>query len=340
MIFYLALTVTLLLVGGVLFSIFYGIYSLIQEYHHDRVPALLYHRFLPKDKVERGELIDPERVYVSYDTAFAEQMAYLNREGYTTISMDDFLAFRDGERTLPPKPVILTCDDGFMSNYLYAFPILKKYGMKATIFVTPDAESDNFKKYASLDSPLTHEQLREMSDYGISIESHGMTHRYLTELEPEVVRWELEESKRALERILRKPVRFLAIPSGAYNRTVRQLAKEAGYKSVFCMLKGSNNARSNRYALRRVVVARDFTLEDFQRILKPATTCQLRLTSFFQNLLLNILGPRRLDALRDSLYRTRLASFLILGQLRYFVGGLAVVVFVTLIVGIIILFYY
>jgi hypothetical protein len=166
-----------------------------------------------------------------------------------------------------------------------------------------------------------------------------MTHRYLTEMEPEVVRWELEESKRVLEGIVRKPVRFLAIPSGASNRSVRQLAKEAGYQALFGMLKGSNNARSDRYALRRMVIARDFTLKDFQRILHPAATCYLRLISFLQNLLLNLLGPRRLDALRNCLFRTKLARLLIHGQLRSFRGGSALVMGVTLIIGMTILFH-
>jgi len=208
--------------------------------------------------------------------------------------------------------------------------------MKATIFVTPDQESDNFKKYASLDLPLTHQQMREMSDYGISIESHGLTHRYLSEMEPEAIRHELEESKRVLEGILKKPVQFLAIPSGAYNKTVRQLVKEAGYKAAFCMLKGTNNARSGRYTLRRLVIARHFTLEDFKSILTPAIAFQLRITSVLQNFLFNtLLGPARCDALRDSLYRTRLGSFLIREQLRYFAGGLAVIIFVTLMFSII-----
>ena len=330
MIFYIFLIFSIFLVGGILFLIFYGVYAIMQEYRADRVPALLYHRFLSKEKVEKGEIIDHDRTYTCYDTAFAEQMAYLHGAGYTSISLDDFVAFLDGKQSLPPKPILITCDDGFMSNYLHAFPILKKYQMKATIFVTPDPASENFKKYASLDVPLTHEQLREMTNSGVSIESHGMTHRYLTELEPEVVRWELQESKRVLATITQKPVHFLAIPSGAYNKTVKNLAKEADYKAVFCMLKGSNNARSDRFALRRVVIARDFTLEDFQKVLEPATACHLRLTSFVQNLLLRLLGPQGLDALRDRLYRTRLASLLISGQLKSFGGGLAVVMGVML----------
>jgi peptidoglycan/xylan/chitin deacetylase (PgdA/CDA1 family) len=247
------------------------------------------------------------------------------------------VAFQEGRKSLPAKPIMLTFDDGFMSVYHYAFPVLKRYQMKATIFATPDPESENFKKNAALDSPLTHAQMQEMSENGIAIESHGMTHRYLTEMEPELVRWELEESKKVLEGIVRKPVRFLAIPSGAYNRTVRQLAKEVGYQAVFGMLKGSNNAHSNRYTLRRMVVARDFTLQDFRRILHPAATCYLRLVSFLQNLLLNLLGPRSLDALRDHLFRMKLVRLLVHGQLKSSRRGSAPIACVALTVGMIIL---
>jgi peptidoglycan/xylan/chitin deacetylase (PgdA/CDA1 family) len=337
MVLYIYVTVTACVLGGLSCIMIYGLYTILQEYRRDRVPALVYHRFLPREKVEKGEIVNHEPTYVSYDTTFAEQMAYLHREGYMTIPLDDFVAFQEGKASLPAKPILLTFDDGFMSVYHYAFPILKQYGMKATVFVTPDLDSENFKKHATVDSPLTPEQMREMSDYGIAIESHGMTHRYLTEMEPDLARWELEESKRVLEGIVRKPVQFLAIPSGAYNRTVKRLAKESGYRAVFGMLKGSNNARSDRYALRRMVIARDFTLEDFRKILHPAATCYLRLISFLQNLLMNLIGPRRLDAFRNHLFRMKLARLLIHGQLRSSKGRSASIVCLILTIGTVIL---
>jgi peptidoglycan/xylan/chitin deacetylase (PgdA/CDA1 family) len=316
MLTYCALAVVTLLAGAVLFCIGYVLYAAFQEYRPDRVPALLYHQIISKEKLDRGEIVNQERVYVAYDSSFAEQMEYLHRQGYTTIALEDLLAFQEGKRPLPSKPIILTFDDGFMSNYLYAFPILKRYGMKATIFVTPDRESLNFKKYAHVDAPLSPEQIQEMSEYGISIESHGMTHRYLTELSPHVTRWELEESRKVLESTTNKPVRFLAVPSGAYNRLVKRLAKECGYEAVFCMLKGSNNKGSDRYALRRLVVARDVTLGDFHSLLSPATAIRLRLMSCAQNILLHVLGPSGLDKLRNSLYRSPFIWALASGKMR------------------------
>jgi len=335
---YLGLTLVVLFAAGLLFLVLYAIVAIIQEYRDDRVPVLLYHHFIPKAGVEKQGAINCDPVYACYDTAFDEQMAYLQKEGYAAISLDHFIAFQDGKKPLPPKPVILTFDDGFMSNYLYAFPILKKYGMTATIFVTLDPGCENFRKYGSIDSPLTRDQIREMSDYGISMQSHTMTHRYLTELDPKIVRWELGQSKRDLERIVQKRVRFLAIPTGAYNRGVKRLVKEVGYKAAFCMLKGTNNSHSDRYALRRLVVARDFAIEDFQKLLKPATACYLRITSLLQNVLFNtLLGPAKFDALRDRLYHTRVGSLLARAQLRYVAACLAALMFCSLILGIVIL---
>jgi peptidoglycan/xylan/chitin deacetylase (PgdA/CDA1 family) len=337
MLLYISMTVTAGVLAGFSFMMIYAVYTVLQEYRRDRVPALVYHRFLPREQVDKGEIINDEPTYVSYDTTFAEQMAYLHREGYTTIPLDDFVAFQEGKVSLPAKPVLLTFDDGFMSVYRYAFPILKRYGMKATIFVTPDPNSENFRKHATVDSPLTPEQMREMSGYGIAIESHGMTHRYLTDMEPELARWELAESKRVLEGIVQKPVQFLAIPSGAYNRTVKRLAQDTGYRAVFGMLKGSNHAGSDRYALRRMVIARDFTLADFRKVLHPAATCYLRLISFLQNFLLTLMGPRRLDVLRSYLFRMKLVRLLIHGQWRSSRGRSAPIVCVALTIGPIIL---
>jgi peptidoglycan/xylan/chitin deacetylase (PgdA/CDA1 family) len=326
-----------LCLGLIIASIFlvtaWATHSIIQEHRKDRVPALLYHHFASKKHRPHDTLGNYDPVYFCYDTAFDEQMKYLYDEGYTTISLDDFVAFQNGKKRLPPKPIIVTFDDGFMSNYVFAFPILKKYGMTATIFVTLDPTAENFKKYAQVDSPLTHEQIREMSEYGISIESHSMTHPYLSRLTSEVIRWELDESKKRLQEMLKKSIHYIAIPSGAYDRTVKQLVKETGYRAAFCMLKGTNNKNSDPFALRRLVIGRDYSLGDFRKILQPATACYLRLTSSVQNALLFTLGPGGLDRFRNLLYRSPIGRSVIRGQLRYLIPGLAALAAAVLLFG-------
>ncbi len=334
---YLVLVFGALLTGLALAVLFFITYSILQEYRGDRVPMLLYHRLLPKDRVQTNGLTEFDKSYVTFDTAFNEQMTYLWHNHYTTISLDEFLAYQDGRSTLPSKPIMITFDDGFASNYHYAFPVLKKLGMVATIFVTPDAESGNFKKYKSTDSPLSAAQLCEMSESGISIQSHGMTHRYLMGLDANTVRWELTESKHALEKIVENPVSYLAIPSGAYDRTVRKLAIETGYKAIFCMLKGTNNRSSDRYALRRLVIGRDFNIDDFRQSLRSSTATYLRIESGIQNALLYLLGPGGLDGLRDLIYESRLGPVLTQSRHRRLVPGFAA--FVVLLSSLIIVLY-
>ena len=301
----------------------YAVYSVLVEYRQDRVPVLLYHRLISKQNPHHAEEENIDRSYAIFDTDFAAQMDYLDRSGYSTISLEEFIAYQKDDHPLPPKPIIITFDDGFASNYFHAFPILKKYGMTAIVFATPDTESENFKKYAATDAPLAISQMKEMSENGISIQSHAMTHRYLTELDVDTIRWELAESKRFLEEKVGKKVSYLAIPSGAYNRTVKNLARETGYTAVFSMRKGTNNKHSDPFGLRRLVVGQDFRIEDFRRILRPGTASYLRIESFLQNALFVLLGPARLDALRDFLYGSCLSSFLAAGKMKYVLSGFA-----------------
>lgn len=318
--------------AGVLFFVGWAVAALVIETRKNRIPALLYHHFMSANDLECEKISRREPAYFCYDKAFDEQLGYLVREGYTTLSLEDFVAFQEGKKPLPAKPVIITFDDGFVSNYRYAFPLLKKHGLTATVFVTWEPDCGNFKAYAGVDRPMNHAEIKEMSDYGISIESHSMTHPYLSELPEETIRWELAESRCRLEQLLGKPIRYIAIPSGAYNKTVKRLVKEAGYKAAFCMLKGTNGKNSDPFYLRRLVVARDFNLVDFERMLKPAAAIYLRLTGGLQNGLLALLGPGGLDALRDRLYGLGLGALVTRGQLKYFVPciGLFVIVCIVL----------
>jgi len=274
------------------------LYAWVQEHRSDRIPVLLYHRFLSKTAFDRGEIASTERTYVCFDTDFAAEMQYLHDQGYTTLHLDEFLDVLEGRRPRPARPIVVTIDDGFRSVYLHAFPVLKRLGMKATFFVTPDPGSANFLKNAPLDVPATREELREMSDHGVAIESHGMTHRYLTRLDPATARWELSESKRVLADWFGKPVRFLAIPSGAYSGAVKRLTRATGYELVFASRKGTNHPRSDRFALRRLVVGRGFGAGGMAHLLRPGTGFQLRLASTAQNAVQGVIGTGGLDRLR------------------------------------------
>jgi peptidoglycan/xylan/chitin deacetylase (PgdA/CDA1 family) len=178
---------------------------------------------------------------------FEYQMAFLKDNGYHTITPHEmYMAFTDGA-PLPTNPVLITFDDGYADNYTYAYPILKKYGMKAAIFV--------ITSLMGRPGYLTWGQAAEMEASGVvSIESHTVTHGSLTDLTDEQIRYELTEAKHDIEQRLGKEVEFLAYPTGAYNLHIASLVQEAGYKGAFTVRYGNMDRSANFYAIERVPI--------------------------------------------------------------------------------------
>lgn len=201
---------------------------------------------------------------------FDYQMRYLRDHGYHTITPDELYAALAGNGTLPENPVLITFDDGYQDNYDYAYPILKKYGLKGTIFVVTSFMGTR-KGY------LTWDECREMEKNGIVIESHTVDHKSMTELTDDQLRAELVESKKKAEAELGHPVDYMAYPTGAYNLHIAQLVREAGYKAAFTIKYGSVNQDSNIYALERVPI---FHTENTNRSFLE----RIRYTPLFANL--------------------------------------------------------
>ena len=178
---------------------------------------------------------------------FDEQMAYLKDNGYVTITPEELYEGIAGNLVLPERPVMITFDDGYVDNYTNAMPVLKKYGMRATIFVVPGF-TDVQPNY------LTWEQLKEMEKNGFSVQSHTLNHRALEELPDDEIRAELLNSKLLIEKNLGHPVDFLAYPTGTYNLHIAGIAKDVGYKAAFTIRYGNVDKGSNIYALERVPI--------------------------------------------------------------------------------------
>jgi len=280
---------------------FFGV--ILSEHRRDRIPILLYHRLVSKEAAERGEVRDDEIIFASYDVCFAAQMEYLKEAGYTTLDFDDYLAIRRGERSLPERPVIITLDDGYLSNYRYAFPILKQHSQKATIFVALEPGDYTLGVIEGVDGFLTHEQIREMSDAGISIQSHTLTHCVLTEIDDAAARHELGESRSRLSVLTGRPVDHIAIPRAGYSPRVRRLVREAGYVTACCNRKGAATGASDLLALPRIVIERDISLEEFARALTPRTAAMLRIVGAVKGIPALLGGARLARRLRPLLYR-------------------------------------
>jgi len=276
------------------------------EYRRDRVPILLYHRLIRQEDAERGLVPDEEMIWASYDTRFAEQMRYLRDAGYTTLDLDDYLRIREGRMPLPARAVVVTFDDGYLSNYTYAYPVLKSLGQKATIFVAPEPDEHTRELVRGLDGFLSDEQMREMAANGISIQSHTLTHCILSELDDEAAMRELTESRKRLAAVTGKAVEHIAIPRSGYSRRIRRLVREAGYRTACGNNKGTANGRSNLLALPRIVIERDMTVEDFARCLTPRGSLVLRILGNLKRIPERIGGASFAVRVRDALYGGRL----------------------------------
>lgn len=235
----------------VIFAVFaFGITASAQEV---KVPFLLYHSVA--DFIADG---DDELLHITKDN-FADHMAALKAAGYTSITIDEFVMFAEGELELPEKPLVICFDDGYENNYTNAYPILKENGMKATIFVIAQRVGDHTVKYPH----FTWQQAKEMEDSGvIEIESHSLTHPDFSTIGyAETVR-QMRLSKYLIEKNLGKTCDYMAYPYGFTNAFSADVAKKAGYK-LTCLVgnDGANGKGADLYSIKRLNVSAYMTSE-------------------------------------------------------------------------------
>lgn len=199
---------------------------LVLEYHH------------VSDDVE-----DEGWAYTVPVADFKEQLDYLQAQGYTTISMQDFVRAKKGKQELPDKPLILTFDDGYEDNYTVLLPMLEERGMKATVYMVTN--SIGRKGY------LSWNQLRDMQNRGIELGSHTANHQPLTSLERDKQAEEMKLSKLLMEWNGLKTIFTFSYPNGAYDEGMPELLKENEYLTAVTGDGGLNTFKTNPYLLQR-----------------------------------------------------------------------------------------
>lgn len=256
----------------VVITVILGGYYFTSSKKNVKVPILMYHHFDTDEKNINGVTVKSEE--------FEKQMKYLKDNGYTAVTIQDLV----NKRRLPKKPIIITADDGYKSNYEIMYPILKKYGMKATIFVIGE-RIDDADKSSNAIPKFNWKEAKEMYESGvIDFECHTYNSHEIRKAidgEQSVFSTPLEnESKEDFEnRITRdisknisviqsnlgyKPIAF-AYPYGEYSADAEKILKENGIKFTFLASGGKEENVYNMYLLKRIPVNGDEDMVDFKK---------------------------------------------------------------------------
>lgn len=179
------------------------------------IPILEYHD-LSAEPWDKSSFHSP---YVLDPQKFYDQLKWLQKNSFQAISIDDLFSDRIIE-----KSVILTFDDGHISNYECALPLLQEFDFQATFFLI--AQFIGEKNYLNI------EHIQEMQAAGMHFESHSLTHPYLLTLGRKAMTREISESRLVIEKIVKKNINHFCIPYGFYNKDLIQCVKNVGYKSV------------------------------------------------------------------------------------------------------------
>jgi len=238
----------------------------LMEDSYQAVPILVYHQFSNdySDKLT----VKTENFY--------EQMVYLKKNGYTVIGLDQLLDFMEFKSPLPEKAIVITIDDGWISTYEIAYPILKKFGFSATLFVYTD--------FIEGEKAMNWSQLKEMAENGFDVQSHTHSYQSLAMIKEnesfksyfDFLVQDIKNSKMAIQHHLNQDCRYLAYPYGETNPLVVSLVKKLGFRAAFTVSRGGAPFFENPYAIGRSIIYGDFDMEEFIKRISYKETVTLK----------------------------------------------------------------
>ena len=199
------------------------------------IPILTYHR-VGEPKGDHVPTVTPE--------AFEAQLHFLARHRYAVWDLPDLIAPLEKGEPIGRRSTAITFDDGYEETYRLAAPLLRRYGFRATVFVTPnDVGRPGF---------MTWDQVRSSAQDGLTIGSHTLHHTYLPLAARAQIQEELHESRRRLEAEIGRPVALLSYPVGGYTEEVQAIARQSGYRAAFTTNRGVKRLGYDFFALRRI----------------------------------------------------------------------------------------
>ncbi len=181
-------------------------------------------------------------------------MRYLKAHGFAAVTLTQLVAFWHGKGRLPAKPVVLSFDDGYRSDWRAAAPILQRIGWPGVLDLCMNA----VKRHGDLPAPL----VRALVRAGWEVDDHTLTHDDLTTLDAAGLHREIVVSRAVLRALTGEPVSFFCYPSGAYDAKVIATVKAAGFKGATTTNEGLATP-TDLFTLARVRVHRGVSLADF-----------------------------------------------------------------------------
>lgn len=214
---------------------------------------MAYHKidFPTPDVKIRGAFTAPRK--------FERQISYLKKNGFEFHTTSELIKFYRANGRFPQKAIAITFDDGWKDNYLNAFPVLKKYGVRATIFLIPafigqttdivTADGEGPREH------LAEKDILEMAVNGIEFASHSFSHKLFDRVGNEEIEFEVTESKKFIENLTQKECTTFAYPAGFFTDFAKEAIRKAGYDAAFTTIYGEED-KWDMYALNRVEILR------------------------------------------------------------------------------------
>lgn len=227
----LLLTKKNILITILLLILILSIITLTYLYKNPKIPVLCYHNIATQNEKEN---YPEESDWTITTDNFKEHLDYLKNNNYKTLTMDEFYNWKIGNLNLPYKSVLITFDDGFLSNYEYAFKLLKEYNMNATIFVvgsfidnsTTNEWNGNIKTYMT--KYILENLKNEYPNIEIYSHSYNLHYQGAINQNKDVLMQDIENFDNFYPN-----TDILCYPFGQYNDNIEDCLKESNYKMAF-----------------------------------------------------------------------------------------------------------
>ena len=241
-------------------------YGGLQTKGYQTVPVLLYYQLGDAAKNQR----------ITSAPRFEAQLQHLQQDGFRTITLDEFYAFLTLKDQIPPQSLIITFDTVGTWVYDIAYPLLKKYGMTAAVFIT----TEDIEKPGNLNWG----QLKAMVDDGFDIGTLGRSGKDLLDVKPgekaetylKRLEWEIASAKATIQKHTHTVCRYFAYPTGETNDLLTAMLKKHGFRAAFNRKRGSNPFFIDPFLLRRSLIYGHYDLAQFKQNLSTFRSAELK----------------------------------------------------------------